>query len=552
MSSPSTSRVSSVVESIDSASPVCQAGEPWLPRSEELPNSPWYEEKSSTLRLSDIDIIKEKGGTMGKFEVPIPRFIAAFCRHIQLSPSQLDPNSYSFLLALAVLLSYHDIPLIPYVLMQLVQVKRLGPGKFYLSHKGDHSFIKGNPSSYKGWMSRFFYIKSDVMRDPWRCEMHWRDSAITIVPRTPDRAPSLTPFLEAMCDKSYNAPELIKEDLLCFFKFSRKGAELVGDLDDRMGKAELVKAMQEAVVAPPKKTTNKRKASSAAEKEARGDKRKKAGTSTSGFRTEEASQKKLAPTPPTSLSEEALDVPPVTATVGAPSSGKGPEQPPPFDPYKDSLVEYPCPVAATRYICNMAPDRDVRVLRKARNADVVGHFSSNLAAAVAWGGEMVKRLTKAHKKMNASRDQFDKAMGQHGEVLAHLEELETLRSREEGAAKAQREALEAQAELEEVKARAMREAERLKLEGKEEFLKSPEFDTLLGKKAGGYFKNGLFGCVAQWRANGYPEEEHPASFLNVQQAIAEMADEEEEEDEDEEGNEGGDGFDATTPSSPLS
>ncbi|KZT76767.1 hypothetical protein F511_46208 [Dorcoceras hygrometricum] len=175
--------------------------------------------------------------------------------------------------------------------------------------------------------------------------MHWRDSAITIVPRTPDRAPSLTPFLEAMCDKSYNAPELIKEDLLCFFKFSRKGAKLVGDLDDRMGKAELVKAMQEAVVAPPKKTTKKRKTPSAAEKEASGEKRKKAGASTSGVRTEEASKQKRAPTPPTSLSEEALDVPPVIATAGAPSSGKEPEQPPPFDPSKDSLVESPCPVA---------------------------------------------------------------------------------------------------------------------------------------------------------------------------------------------------------------
>ncbi|KZV45199.1 hypothetical protein F511_11799 [Dorcoceras hygrometricum] len=422
-------------------------------------------------------------------------------------------------------------------------------------------------------MSRFFYIRSDVMRDTWRCEMHWRDSAITIVPRTPDRAPSLTPFLEAMCDKSYNAPELIKEDLLCFFKFSRKGAELVGDLDDRMGKAELVKAMQEAVVASPKKTTKKRKAPSEAEKEARGEKRKKAGASTSGVRTEEVSQRKLAPTPPTSVSEEALDVPPVTATVGGPSSGKGLEQPPPFDPSKDSLIESPCPVAATRYICNMAPDRDVRVLRKARNADVVGHFSSHAAAVVAWGGEMVKRLTKVHQKMNASRDQFDKAMGQHADVLARLEELETFGSREKEAAEAQREALEAQmlvekeaheaekaaremleAELEEVKSRAARDAERLKLEGKEEFLKSPEFDTLLGKKAGGFFKNGFFGCVAQWRANGYPEEEHPASFLNVQQAIAEMPDEEEvqEEEEDEDEEEGGNGSEATPPSSPLS
>ncbi|KZV52604.1 hypothetical protein F511_25856 [Dorcoceras hygrometricum] len=457
MSSPSTSRVGSAAESIDSASPISQAGEPWLPEPGELPTTPWYEEKASTLRLSDIPIIKDKGGMMGKFEVviphpderahrpppgfhtfymnqiemglrfPIPRFIAAFCRHIALSPSQLAPNSYSFLLALAVLLNYHGLPLIPYVLMQLVQIKRLGPGKFYLSHKGDHSFIKGNPSSHKGWMSRFFYAKCDVMRDPWRCEMHWRDSAVTIVPRTPDRAPSLTPFLEAMDGKSYSAPKLIREHLL--------------------------------------------------------------------------------------------------------------------------------------------------VLRKARNADVVGHFSFHAAAVVAWGGEMVKRLTKAHQKMNASRDQFDKAMGQHAEVLARLEELETLRSREKEAAEAQREALEAQmlvakeaheaekaareileAELEEVKSRAVLDAERLRLEGKEEFLKSPEFDTLLGKKAGGFFKNGFFGCVAQWRANGYPEEEHPATFLNVQQAIAEMPDEEEipEEEEDEDEEEGGVGSEATSPSSPLS
>ncbi|KZV16515.1 hypothetical protein F511_25988 [Dorcoceras hygrometricum] len=340
-----------------------------------------------------------------------------------------------------------------------------------------------------------------------------------------------------------------------------------------MGKAELLRAMQEAAAAPHKKST-KRKAPSMGEKEARGEKRKKAGASTSGARTEEPPKPAHAPTPPTPSSEEALDVPPVTATAGGQSSGRRLEQLPPFDPSKDSLIESPCPVAATRYICNMAPDRDVRVLRKARNANVVGHFSSHAAAVVAWGGEMVKRLTKAHQKMNASRDQFDKAMGQHTEVLARLEELEALRSREKEAAEAQREALEAQmlvakeaheaekaareileAELEEVKSRAARDVERLKLEGKEEFLKSPEFDTLLGRKAGGFFKNGFFGCVAQWRANGYPEEEHPAPFLDVQQAIAEMPDEEEAQEEEEEGedeDEGGVGPEATSPSSPLS
>ncbi|KZT76147.1 hypothetical protein F511_46828 [Dorcoceras hygrometricum] len=72
MSSPSNTPVSSTAASIDSKSPISQAGEPWLPEPEELPNTPWYEEKASTLRISDIPIIKEKGGTMGRFEVVIP------------------------------------------------------------------------------------------------------------------------------------------------------------------------------------------------------------------------------------------------------------------------------------------------------------------------------------------------------------------------------------------------------------------------------------------------------------------------------------------------
>ncbi|KZV44758.1 hypothetical protein F511_35913 [Dorcoceras hygrometricum] len=38
---------------------------------------------------------------------------------------------------------------------------------------------------------------------------------------------------------------------------------------------------------------------------------------------------------------------------------------------------------------------------------------------------------------------------------------------------------------------------------------------------------------AVFRANGYPEEEHPASFLDVQQALAAMGDEEEAEEEEE-------------------
>ncbi|KZV53286.1 hypothetical protein F511_07580 [Dorcoceras hygrometricum] len=214
MSSPNDSIVSSTAVSLDGVPPDPEVKEPWLPEQEELSRVPWYEEKSSNMKLPDIGVIKEKGGTMGKFEVvlphpderahrpppgfhtfymnqiemglrfPIPRFIISLCHYIKISPSQLAPNSYSFLLALAVLLSYHEIPLIPYVLMQLVQIKRLGPGKFYISHKGDHAFIKGNSSSHKVWMSRFFYIKRDEKRNPSKCDISWRDNVFTLTPRT--------------------------------------------------------------------------------------------------------------------------------------------------------------------------------------------------------------------------------------------------------------------------------------------------------------------------------------------------------------------------------
>ncbi|KZT75515.1 hypothetical protein F511_47460 [Dorcoceras hygrometricum] len=123
-------------------------------------------------------------------------------------------------------------------------------------------------------------------------------------------------------------------------------------------------------------------------------------------------------------------------------------------------------------------------------------------------------------------------MNQHAEAVARLEELEAHRARELEALKTQWESLEAElaaekeaqaaerdalvAELEKANAWAGQEAERLKSEAREEFLKSSEFDSLLVNKAWSYFKDGFWGCLAQFRANGYPEEEHPASFLDLQ------------------------------------
>ncbi|KZV07016.1 hypothetical protein F511_45503 [Dorcoceras hygrometricum] len=162
------------------------------------------------------------------------------------------------------------------------------------------------------------------------------------------------------------------------------------------------------------------------------------------------------------------------------------------------------------------------------------------------GGQVVRRLTRAHRTVKASRRKFDEAMGRHAEMVARLEELEALRAQDEVVAAAQRRELEAElaaekearaaekralgAELERANARAERV--------KEDFLKSPEFDSLPAKKSWGYFKDGFWGCLAQFRSNGYSKEEHPASFLDLQQALENLGDDDNAEDEEEEPEEG--------------
>ncbi|KZV39689.1 hypothetical protein F511_22714 [Dorcoceras hygrometricum] len=181
-------------------------------------------------------------------------------------------------------------------------------------------------------------------------------------------------------------------------------------------------------------------------------------------------------------------------------------------------------------------------------------------------------------------------MGRHAEMVARLEELEVLRAQDEVVAVTQRKELEAElaaekearaaetrarealgAELERANARAERAKEEFlkspefdsergaELEranaraerAKEDFLKSPEFDSLLAKKAWGYFKDGFWGCLAQFRSNGYSEEEHPPSFLDLQQAVDDLGDDDdvEDEEEQEEGEVDGD-TEANLPSSP--
>ncbi|KZV58409.1 hypothetical protein F511_15843 [Dorcoceras hygrometricum] len=208
--------------------------------------------------------------------------------------------------------------------------------------------------------------------------------------------------------------------------------------------------------------------------------------------------------------------------------------------------------------------------------------------AVAWGGDVIKHLTQAQRVANDTHLHFVEAMGHHTKLVAQLEEMKVIRDQEKEAADAVQEALRTQlatehaarateeeamrselkaslnektsveAELEETKARAAEEAECMRDEvtnawalGKEEFLKSPKFERLCANMLVAYFRSGFEGCVAQFRANGYPEEEHPAPFLDMKKALRDMPEDDEEaaaEEEEEEEDE--DKAEATSPSSP--
>ncbi|KZV40202.1 senescence-associated carboxylesterase 101-like [Dorcoceras hygrometricum] len=58
--------------------------------------------------------------------------------------------------------------------------------------------------------------------------------------------------------------------------------------------------------------------------------------------------------------------------------------------------------------------------------------------------------------------------------------------------------------------------------GKEKFLQYKEFDSLCSKRGSVFFEQGFNGCLAQFKANGHSEGEHPASFLEFEQALADM------------------------------
>ncbi|KZV32131.1 hypothetical protein F511_29493, partial [Dorcoceras hygrometricum] len=403
----------------------------------------WYEIKASTLRQSDIPVIRDKAGISDLYEIilphvharahcppagfhtfyvnqierglrfPVPRFITDLCNHLEISASQLTPNSFSSLLSLGILLKFFRIPLSTYTLMRLVQIKRLGPGKFYISNQ----CISGNPSSHKGWMSRYFFIKRISSREnPWGCDMSWRHNAYTQPPSTPEPAPELTDFLKVTREKCFNAQELIEEDLLCHFKFSGKGVPLVGDLGERMSKAEMLRALNERK-ADPEGTSRSLSKGKRKGAEERGEKRKKRqheqGTHESG----------RAPVPKEAIKE--------TSTSG----GKVPEQTTEasceyLDASTISFIAKPSGSASLDFTRRLIPDRDYNLVNSVPDLAALEAASLHLMQAVVWSGSVANRLLRAREEITKTKHSMDGVIQEHEGLMKQLEEIQATHDKE--------------------------------------------------------------------------------------------------------------------------
>ncbi|KZV22538.1 Time for coffee isoform 1 [Dorcoceras hygrometricum] len=288
-----------------------------------------------------------------------------------------------------------------------------GPGKFYISNQ----CVSGNPSSHKGWMSRYFFIKRISSREnPWGCDMSWRDNAYTQPPSTPEPAPELTDFLKVTREKCFNAQELIEEDLMCHFKFSGKEVPLVGDLGERMSKVEMLRALNERK-ADPKGTSRSLSKGKMKGAEERGEKRKKRqheqGTHESG----------REPVPKEAIKE--------TSTSG----GKVPEQTTEasyeyLDASTISFIAKPSGSTSLDFTRRLIPDRDYNLVNSVPDLAALEASSLHLMQAVVWSGSVANSLFRAREEITKTKHSMDGVIQEHEGLMKQLEEIQVTHDKE--------------------------------------------------------------------------------------------------------------------------
>ncbi|KZV50044.1 structural maintenance of chromosomes protein 2-2 [Dorcoceras hygrometricum] len=261
--------------------------------------------------------------------------------------------------------------------------------------------------------------------------------------------------------------DLIREDLLCHFGFSRTGIEVEGDLADRIMKAQLLEAFkkQESEASkdsnppPEERVKEKRKISSSGS-----DKRSKNKTSST-----------------VGVDKEAGTSPPEQSGIEV-----------------TSFITCSVTTTTVAFFQNFAPELDLPVVSSASDQAIIEALTTNFLQI-----EDVRGISDAEKRSLSDR----------------------LAASEASFARLQVEMKRMQEEIEEKIKRMQEEAEETWRKRKEDFLKSSELDKLCSSRALSFFQHGFNGCLAQFRANGYSEAEHPASFLSVLKALEDLPEE---------------------------
>ncbi|KZV45177.1 hypothetical protein F511_11777 [Dorcoceras hygrometricum] len=229
-------------------------------------------------------------------------------------------------------------------------------------------------------------------------------------------------------------------------------------------------------------------------------------------------------------------IPEVEITEPVDTSNKGPEPKPTEEPYSLldlstlSFVSKPSGASSMDFIRHMVPEHDYDQLKKTPDLEVFEAAGLHFMQSLTWFGEAASRFSKAHAEVIKTKRSYDGVLGRHEALLKQLEEIQTkgnvekeyLTTELEAARaeaqiyKSQAQSLETQVQSLEIQVQSLDARARcVEEEGK---LRLAEVE----RKAAMYFDKGFEGCLAEFRVNGYPEEEHPASFLVVEHAFVNM------------------------------
>ncbi|XP_073026435.1 uncharacterized protein [Primulina eburnea] len=186
---------------------------------------------------------------------------------------------------------------------------------------------------------------------------------------------------------------------------------------------------------------------------------------------------------------------------------------------------------------NLISDADLQLVKRASDEEVEERMSLGFLQGILFAGEHSLRASHVRAASHNQQKELDDVRARHAELMEKLRATEARAMGEKASIMAELEEARKRTALAELESARLAEkavclgaqlrsqrldAETLWEKKKEDFIKSQEFDALCSEKVLKYFELGFQGCLAQFRANGYSEFEHPASFLNLEKALEDM------------------------------